>query len=133
MDASIEPEELVPLPVANPAAELPGLGVSGFGQVTLGERVAMLIAIIVPFFGLIAAIASFWGWGFRWTDLILLLGMYLLTAIGITVGFHRLFTHRAFETNRIVQFVFAVLGSMAVQGPLLQWVAHASPTSPAQR
>ena len=123
MDTSIEPDEVAPLPVANPAAELPRLGIPDLGQVTLGERVAMLIAIIVPFMGLIAAIVSFWGWGFRWTDLILLLGMYLFTAIGITVGFHRLFTHRAFETNRLVQFVFAVLGSMAVQGPLLQWVA----------
>jgi stearoyl-CoA desaturase (Delta-9 desaturase) len=123
MDVPIEPDELAPLPVANPAADLPRLGMPDFGQVTLGERVAMLIAIIVPFFCLIAAIASFWGWGFRWTDLILLLGMYLCTAMGITVGFHRLFTHRAFETNRFVQFVFAVLGSMAVQGPLLQWVA----------
>ena len=43
--------------------------------------------------------------------------------MGITVGFHRLFTHRSFETNPVVQFVFAVLGSMAVQGPLFKWVA----------
>jgi len=49
--------------------------------------------------------------------------MYVLTVLGITVGFHRLFTHRAFETNRTVQAIFAILGSMAVQGPLLQWVA----------
>ena len=49
--------------------------------------------------------------------------MYVLTALGITVGFHRLFTHRSFETNAVVQFVLAVLGSMAVQGPLLKWVA----------
>jgi stearoyl-CoA desaturase (delta-9 desaturase) len=43
--------------------------------------------------------------------------------VGITVGYHRLFTHRAFETSRVVQFILAVLGSMAVQGPLMQWVA----------
>ncbi len=47
----------------------------------------------------------------------------MLTAVGITVGYHRLFTHRAFETNKVVQFVLAVLGSMAVEGPLLKWVA----------
>jgi stearoyl-CoA desaturase (delta-9 desaturase) len=53
----------------------------------------------------------------------LLLAMYVLTAIGVTVGFHRLFAHRSFETNILVKFVLAVLGSMAVQGSLLNWVA----------
>ncbi len=87
------------------------------------RRIVLLIVVITPFFGLAAAIISLWGWGFRWSDLALLVGMYVLTSVGITVGYHRLFTHRAFETNRAVQFVFAVLGSMAVQGPLLEWVA----------
>ena len=49
--------------------------------------------------------------------------MYFLTALGITVGFHRLFVHRSFETYTWVKFILAVLGSMAVQGPLLKWVA----------
>jgi stearoyl-CoA desaturase (delta-9 desaturase) len=49
--------------------------------------------------------------------------MYVLTALGITVGYHRLFTHRSFETSRVVQLILGVLGSMAMQGPLLQWVA----------
>ena len=49
--------------------------------------------------------------------------MYLLTGFGITVGFHRLFTHRAFQTQRGVEYTFAVLGSMAVQGPVIDWVA----------
>jgi stearoyl-CoA desaturase (delta-9 desaturase) len=52
-----------------------------------------------------------------------LLGGYFLTAIGITVGYHRLVTHRSFETNRVVQFLLAAFGSMAAEGPLLQWVA----------
>jgi stearoyl-CoA desaturase (delta-9 desaturase) len=85
--------------------------------------VANFTAVIVPFLGLAAAIVLLWGRGFRWVELGLLLGMYLLTALGITVGFHRLFTHRSFETNRVIQFILAVLGSMAVQGPLLKWVA----------
>jgi stearoyl-CoA desaturase (delta-9 desaturase) len=49
--------------------------------------------------------------------------MYFLRALGITIGFHRLFTHRSNETNRVVQFILAVLGSMAVEGLLLKWVA----------
>lgn len=123
MDEPGEIEELTPLPVANPAAELPVVAAPASERVSLRLRTALLIAVIAPFFGLIAAIISFWGWGFRWTDLSLLLAMYLTTVLGVTVGFHRLFTHRAFETSRAVEFVFAVLGSMAVQGPLLQWVA----------
>ena len=85
--------------------------------------VANLAAVILPFLGLAAAAFLLWGWGFSWVHLGLLLGMYVPTALGITVGYHRLFTHRSFETNRVVQFVLAVLGSMAVEGPLLDWVA----------
>ncbi len=92
-------------------------------RLSLPLRLANLAAVTVPFLGLVAAAAFLWGRGFRWVELGLLLGMYLLTAVGITVGFHRLFTHRAFETNRVVQFILAALGSMALQGPLLKWVA----------
>jgi len=86
-------------------------------------RVITLFAVVLPFAGLIGAIATLWGWGMSWVELSLFCGMYLLTAVGITVGFHRLFTHRSFETNRVVKFTLGVLGSMAVQGPLLKWVA----------
>ena len=82
-----------------------------------------LLAIIMPSLGVIAAAFFLWGRGFHWTDLGLLLTMYILTGLGITVGFHRLFTHRSFETHRTVQLILGVLGSMAVQGPLLRWVA----------
>ena len=90
---------------------------------SLGARVATLIAILVPVVGLAVAVARFWGWGVTWVDLGLLLGMYLLTALGITVGYHRLFVHRSFETNVVVKLVLAVLGSMALQGSVLKWVA----------
>lgn len=86
-------------------------------------RFVILLAVVVPFAGLVAAIALLWGYGISWVQLGLLLGMYLLTILGITVGYHRLFTHRAFETNGAVKAVLAILGSMAVQGPLLRWVA----------
>jgi len=86
-------------------------------------RVLNLAAVILPLVGFVAVVVSLWGRGFHWIDGGLLLGMYALTAIGITVGYHRLFTHRSFEANRVVQFVLAVLGSMAVEGTLLKWVA----------
>lgn len=82
-----------------------------------------LLAVLLPILGLLAAMALLWGHGFGWTYLGLLLGFYLLTAFGITVGFHRLFTHRAFDTYAPIRATLAILGSMAVQGPLLQWVA----------
>jgi stearoyl-CoA desaturase (Delta-9 desaturase) len=86
-------------------------------------RLLNLAAVILPFLGFVAVIVSLWGRGFHWVDLSLLLAMYVMTGVGISVGYHRLFTHRAFETNRVVQFVLAVLGSMAVEGPLLKWAA----------
>jgi stearoyl-CoA desaturase (delta-9 desaturase) len=92
-------------------------------RISAGLLVVNLLAVVLPFLGLAAAAASVWGWGFSWLHLGLLLGMYVPTALGVTVGFHRLFTHRSFETNRVVQFVLGVLGSMAVQGSLLDWVA----------
>ncbi len=91
--------------------------------ISTGVRIANLAGVILPFLGLVAAAVILWGRGFRWVELGLLLGGYGATGVGITVGFHRLFTHRAFQTNRPVQLVLAALGSMAVQGPLLKWVA----------
>ena len=78
---------------------------------------------MVPFLGLIAAPFVVWGWGFSWVDLGLLLGMYLVTALGITVGFHRLFTHRSFETFTGIKVMLVAAGTMAMQGPLFRWVA----------
>jgi len=86
-------------------------------------RAATLVAVVLPFAGLVFAIASLWGWGLSWIELTMLFVLYLLSAIGITVGYHRLFTHRSFETTRVVKCILAILGSMAVQAPLLHWVA----------
>ncbi len=115
--------EFVALPVVNPVAELLSREEAP-GRLSLGMWVANVLAVLLPFLALGAAIVFLWGWGFSWVDLGLLVGMYLLTALGITVGFHRLFTHHSFETSRVVQFVLGVFGSMAVQGPLLKWVAY---------
>jgi stearoyl-CoA desaturase (Delta-9 desaturase) len=109
----------VPQPVAGSAAPE-----KAPVRISLGTRLVTLAAILVPFLGLVAAALFLWGWGFSWVDLGLLLGMYLLTALGITVGFHRLFVHRSFETNVVVKFVLAALGSMAVQASLFSWVAQ---------
>lgn len=91
---------------------------------SLGEHVAMFLAIFIPLAAVIVAPFIVWRWGFHWADLGLLLGMYILTVLGITVGFHRLFVHRSFETYAWMKVVWAVIGSLAVQGPLFRWVAR---------
>lgn len=87
------------------------------------EKVANLGAVVVPFAATIAAIVLLWNSLVSPADLAIAMVMYLLTAIGITVGFHRLLTHRSFQTSKPVEYVFAALGSMAVQGPVISWVA----------
>src|SRR3954454_18897050 len=104
-------DEWTVLPVANPVAELPPREEVA-GRLSWGMQVANFLAVILPFLALGAAVVFLWGWGFSWTDFGLLVGLYVLTALGITVGFHRLFTHRSFETYRVVQFILGVLGSM---------------------
>jgi len=87
-------------------------------------KAGTLAAVLLPPLGLVAAVVLVWGWGVSWADLGLLAGFYLLTAVGVTVGFHRLFVHRSFQTGTAVQLVLAALGSMAAQGPLFRWAAH---------
>ncbi len=87
------------------------------------ERTANLLGVVVPFAGVLAAIVLLWNRAVNGTDLALLAVTYLLTAVGITVGFHRLLTHRAFQTHVWLERVFAVLGSLSVQGSVLDWVA----------
>ena len=90
---------------------------------TRAERIANMIGVVVPFLGLIAAILLLWQSWVDWTDLGILVGLYLLYGLGITVGYHRLLTHRAFQTYKPVEYGFAMLGSMGLQGGVLDWVA----------
>jgi stearoyl-CoA desaturase (delta-9 desaturase) len=90
---------------------------------TRTEKVANLGAVVVPFVATLVAIVLLWNSLVSPADLVIAAAMYLLTAVGITVGFHRLLTHRSFQTSKPVEYAFAVLGSMAVQGPTIAWVA----------
>ncbi|MGZ5311646.1 MAG: acyl-CoA desaturase [Solirubrobacterales bacterium] len=90
---------------------------------TRTEKIANLGAVVVPFAAVLAALPLLWNSLVGWSDLAVIAAMYLLTALGITVGFHRLLTHRAFQTPKWLEYLFAALGSMAVQGPVIGWVA----------
>ncbi|MFI6149008.1 fatty acid desaturase [Streptomyces sp. NPDC051109] len=87
------------------------------------EQIALLLFIVVPFLALLATIPLAWGWGVSWLDLGLMVFMYFLACHGITIGFHRYFTHGSFKAKRPLRIVLAVMGSMAVEGPLVRWVA----------
>jgi stearoyl-CoA desaturase (delta-9 desaturase) len=87
------------------------------------ERTANLLGVVVPFIGVLAAVLLLWNRAVDAVDLGILAVMYLLSAIGVTIGFHRLLTHRAFQTYPWLERVFAVLGSLSVQGSVLDWVA----------
>ncbi|MCE9553199.1 MAG: acyl-CoA desaturase [Planctomycetes bacterium] len=91
--------------------------------VPLRVKVINLVAVVAPFVGLGVAIALLWGWGFSWVHLGLMVGMYLVSIFGVTIGYHRYFTHRSFQTNRIMRIILAITGSMAVEGPVVKWVA----------
>lgn len=87
------------------------------------EKSVNLAAVVMPFLAVLAAIPLLWNRLVSPADLAILAAMYLLTALGVTVGFHRMLTHRAFQTSSALQYTFAILGSMAVQGPVIAWVA----------
>jgi stearoyl-CoA desaturase (delta-9 desaturase) len=87
------------------------------------EKRVNLFAVALPFAGTLAAIILLWNSVVSATDLAILAVMYVLTGLGVTVGFHRMLTHRSFQAPKPVEYAFAVLGSMAVQGPVMAWVA----------
>lgn len=92
-------------------------------EMTKVEKVVNLGAVAVPFIATLLAVALLWNDVVSATDLVIAGVMYVVTALGITVGFHRMLTHRSFQTPKWLEYTFAVLGSMAVQGPVNSWVA----------
>ncbi|MFG6196507.1 acyl-CoA desaturase [Nonomuraea sp. JJY05] len=87
-------------------------------------QVALTAAIVIaPFIALGAGIWLAWGSGITLTDLLLAVAFYVVTGLGVTVGFHRLLTHRSFTARPWLRVVLAVAGSMSFQGNLIDWVA----------
>ena len=105
-----------------PPIAIPGVKLLDAKRAALQRRL-VLVVTVVPFAGFIWAVVSFWGHGLSAVDAGIALAFYLWTGFGVTVGFHRYFTHRAFETNGFVRATLAIAGSMAVQGPIIKWVA----------
>ncbi|MDE3070214.1 MAG: acyl-CoA desaturase [Acidobacteriota bacterium] len=87
------------------------------------DRAITAIVTIAPFVGLGLAAWQMWDGLLRLSDVIVFGVMYALTGLGVTVGFHRLFTHRSFKTFPAIRALLAVLGSAAIEGPVVSWVA----------
>jgi stearoyl-CoA desaturase (delta-9 desaturase) len=90
---------------------------------TRAHKIINLIGVPLPLVGLIAAIVLLWNRAVGPLELALLVSTYVITCLGVTLGYHRMFTHRAFESSRPFRAVIAVLGSMAVEGSVITWVA----------
>ena len=87
------------------------------------HRMVLALFIGIPLAALVAAVPVAWGWGLSWADASIAAVMYLISGHGITVGYHRLFTHRSFRAATPVRIALAVAGSMALQGRVTRWVA----------
>jgi stearoyl-CoA desaturase (delta-9 desaturase) len=87
------------------------------------DRFATGTVSVVPFLALGVVCWQVWAELLHWSDIAVFAILYVLTGFGVTVGFHRLFTHRAFATKRWLRGVLAALGSAAIEGPVISWVA----------
>ena len=112
---SFEPalEDIASAPAAASAPE----------RASLLVRATTVVAVVVPPIALVATMALAWGGWFHWIDLALFGVMYVLTGLGITIGYHRLYTHKSFVTRGPIAAFFAICGSMAAQGPVVWWAA----------
>jgi stearoyl-CoA desaturase (delta-9 desaturase) len=93
------------------------------GRRGLAQHIGVYVFVTVPLLALVVAIPFAWGWGLGWTDIVLATAFYLVSGLGVTVGFHRYLTHGSFKANRPLRIALAVAGSFAMQGPVIKWVA----------
>ncbi len=87
------------------------------------DRIATGIVTVVPILALGVVVWQAWAELLHWHDFLVFALMYVVTGLGITVGFHRHFTHRAFATSKPLRATLAVMGTMAIEGPITAWVA----------
>ncbi len=110
-------------PTRTAPSTVPGVEPDEIEQKRTGEQVALALFIAVPFLALVAAVPVAWGWGLGWHDIVIAVVMYAISGHGVTVGYHRHFTHGSFKANRGLKVALAVAGSLAIEGPVVRWVA----------
>ncbi len=87
------------------------------------HKFAILLLVLLPLSGVFIAMRLLWQRAVDWSDIALMVALYVPISMGITIGFHRYLTHRGFKTNSVVKAILIILGSMAVEGPAIDWVA----------
>src|SRR5690606_15784670 len=87
------------------------------------EVVLVAVFITAPMLALLCAVPFAWGWGLGWTDIALGVVFYCISGLGISVGYHRYFTHGSFKARTPLRVLLAVAGSLAMQGPVIRWVS----------
>ncbi|WP_200892398.1 acyl-CoA desaturase [Aliterella atlantica] len=111
------------LPIASSPLPSQKLTIANDYLQNIYRRVA-LVTVTIPCLGVVAAIELLWNLGIGAVEIGLLLGMYAVTTFGVEVGFHRHFSHHAFQTTTSIKVILAILGAMAAQGGVVYWVAH---------
>lgn len=99
------------------------LGILSPSRRPLAAHIIVYAFVILPPLALVCTVPIVWGWGISWIDLAMFLVMYAVTFAGITVGYHRHFTHGAFRARRWLRIALALAAGMAVHGPIFNWVA----------
>ena len=107
-----------PTPVALPPADAEPVTHPGL------DTVATTVVTVLPMIGLVVAGWQMWGGALQWHDLVVLVATYVPVGLGISIGYHRLYTHRAFKAAPVVRGVLGALGSAALEGPVISWVAN---------
>jgi len=92
-------------------------------QSTLLQRILVGVFVGVPMLALVAAIPFAWGWGLGWHDVVIAAVFYWVSGFGITVGYHRYFTHGSFKAKTGLRVAMAIAGSLAMEGPVITWVS----------
>jgi stearoyl-CoA desaturase (delta-9 desaturase) len=111
-------DSAIDLPISEPAGEVRAV------KMPLVDRVASAVVTGAP--PILVGLGMWLGWSqglLVWQDLLVLAIFYMVIGSGITVGFHRLLTHRSFKCHRLTRAIFAALGSAAAEGPVIDWVA----------
>jgi stearoyl-CoA desaturase (delta-9 desaturase) len=92
-------------------------------QSSLTQRILVGVFVAVPTLALLAAVPLAWGWALSWHDVVIGAVFYWISGLGVTVGYHRYFTHGSFKAKPALRVALAIAGSLAMEGPVITWVS----------